>query len=254
VLSAALCAMGCRVTPSYEARASEAPTVPDNAQEAPYVQRTPARDPALDTPNDPVWRAHWATTDLVGRERAPWEGAIAEFLDVRPGLTIADLGAGGGYHAVRLARAVGPSGRVIATDIDPRMTRRIAWEAHRRGLSNLTVIRNGTHDLGISDLRLDRVLFSDTPVLADCTYHRQALIVRQLAAAVRPGGRVVYMSSTPESGQGPSECTVPSRANVIAALSAHFELLGERSFQDPTQRWGCFVLHFRRRASAPSGA
>src|SRR5688500_17935364 len=59
----------------------------------------------------------WATEEE--RDAAGESGQIVRLLGLTPGMSVADLGAGSGYHAVRLARALGPGGRVLAQDVTP---------------------------------------------------------------------------------------------------------------------------------------
>src|SRR4051794_4906338 len=63
--------------------------------------------------------AAWLDRPEREREEAPSRAIAA--LGLRAGETVADIGAGSGYYTVRLAEAVGPSGRVFATDIQPEM-------------------------------------------------------------------------------------------------------------------------------------
>ena len=56
-----------------------------------------------------------------GRDEWQKPEAVLAHLALKPGETVADIGAGSGYFTVRLARAVGPGGKVYAVDIDPQM-------------------------------------------------------------------------------------------------------------------------------------
>ena len=64
---------------------------------------------------------------------------------VRPGMWVADVGAGEGYYTVRLARVVGPKGRVLAEDIMPEVTDQLTDRVQRQRLDNVAV-RLGTPD------------------------------------------------------------------------------------------------------------
>ena len=65
----------------------------------------------------------WKRFAYEGFDRDSWQqpDAVIEALAIRPGSTVADIGAGGGYFSFRLADAVGPNGRVYAVDIDEDM-------------------------------------------------------------------------------------------------------------------------------------
>ena len=119
-------------------------------------------------------------------------------LGLRPGMAIADVGAGTGYFTVRLARAV-PDGQVIATDIEPDMVRYVVERAKREGLGNVTAVLAGAADPNLPAASVDRILIVDV-------WHHIADRVRYatgLAAALRPGGQVAIVDFTMTSAHGP---------------------------------------------------
>jgi predicted methyltransferase len=65
-------------------------------------------------------------------------GEIARLLELKPGMTIADIGAGAGYHTVRLSRLVGPTGSVIAQDVTRSYLTALARRTQRLRLTNVT--------------------------------------------------------------------------------------------------------------------
>src|SRR5262245_19977104 len=82
------------------------------------------------------------------RQREQWQRVndIFAAMGVRPGATVADVGAGGGFFTTRLATAVGPSGHVFAVDVEDsaldRLRRRLSEESHR----NVTVVKGTSTD------------------------------------------------------------------------------------------------------------
>ena len=66
-----------------------------------------------------VGGAEWLERPEREREEAPTRAIAA--LKLQPGQTVADIGTGSGYYALRMARVVGPAGKVYATDIQPGM-------------------------------------------------------------------------------------------------------------------------------------
>jgi predicted methyltransferase len=83
-----------------------------------------------------------------GFDRDEWqqpERVVAD-LALAPGAKVADLGAGGGYFTFRLARAVGPDGRVYAVDIDAGMNEHVARQAQKEGLANVRTVLAATDD------------------------------------------------------------------------------------------------------------
>jgi 16S rRNA (cytosine967-C5)-methyltransferase len=179
-----------------------------------------------------------ATGDLVpawvrsGRLTPQSRGsaAVVEVLDPRPGEHVLDLCAGPGTKTGQIAARMGGRGEVLALEVDEARAAEVAGQAERLGLRNVTVIEaDATVAPGPGAGGFDRVLVdapcSDLGALASrpdarwrkspATIERlaelQAGILRQAAAALRPGGVLVY-----------STCTVSRRENEdrVAALLA----------------------------------
>ena len=66
---------------------------------------------------------------------------------IAPGAKVADIGAGDGFLTVRLARDVGPNGRVYAVDIEPGALRDLRKRVREEGLSNVEVVEGAIDDL-----------------------------------------------------------------------------------------------------------
>ena len=67
-------------------------------------------------------------------------------MNLRPGETVADVGAGSGYYVTRLAPRVGPERHVLAEDVTPRYLAALEVNVQDAGLRNVTVIRGEPHD------------------------------------------------------------------------------------------------------------
>ena len=119
-------------------------------------------------------------------------------LALTPAMVVADIGAGTGYFAVRLARAV-PRGQVIATDAEPDMVRHMTERARREGLPNLRAVQTppGSPELGTASV--DRVL------VVDVWHHLgdRAAYAKLLAAALRPGELLAVVDFKLEATHGP---------------------------------------------------
>ena len=113
-------------------------------------------------------------------------GQIARFLDFRSGMTIGDLGAGSGYHTVRLSRLLGPSGQVIAQDVIKDYLVQLATRTKRLKLSNVKFALGEPHDPRLPRASLDAAILVHM-------YHEVAqpyAFLYNLASALRPGARV----------------------------------------------------------------
>lgn len=122
---------------------------------------------------------------------------VVRALALAPGASVADVGAGTGYFAVRLARAV-PQGRVYAVDVSPDMVKYLGERAKREGLANLAAVQGGVRSPNLPDP-------VDVVLLVDVYHHiedRDAYF-RALRASLKPGGRVAIVDFRPESRRGP---------------------------------------------------
>jgi 2-polyprenyl-3-methyl-5-hydroxy-6-metoxy-1,4-benzoquinol methylase len=89
--------------------------------------------------------------ELEGPDRERWQqpDAIMDALGIHEGSSVADLGAGGGWFTVRLARRVGPNGRVYAQDVQKPMIESMERRFRREGLSNVTMVLGTEEDPGL---------------------------------------------------------------------------------------------------------
>jgi len=119
-------------------------------------------------------------------------------LELEPAMIVADVGAGTGYFAVRLARAV-PRGEVIATDLEPDMVSFLNERARREQLPNLRAILATPTDPGLAVSGVDRIVVVHVwHHLANRREH-----ARELSTALRPGGRLFVVDFSPTAHQGP---------------------------------------------------
>lgn len=127
-------------------------------------------------------------------------------LGVRPGLRIADVGAGDGHWAETLAREVGDSGHVYATEVDPAEIEKIETRIKNGGLGNVTAIRGSQQDTGLPEACCDAILLR-------LVYHHfgdPARMRASLRKALRPEARLVIVDTEPRKDWRPLE-GVPER-------------------------------------------
>lgn len=123
------------------------------------------------------------------REAEEQPDRVVEALKLRPGDTVADLGAGTGYFTWRLARAVGPAGRVLAVDIQPEMLEDLRRSMRERAVTNVVAVLGTERDPRLPEAGVDLVLMVDV-------YHEFAYPREMLAAirrALKPAGRVAFV-------------------------------------------------------------
>ena len=153
-----------------------------------------------------------------GPARDAWQkpGDVVSLLQLWPGNVVADSGAGTGHFEPLLAMVVGPTGRVLALDVEPRMVTYLERRMKKQGLGNVTVQKVAANAPGLADGSVDRLLVVDT------WHHlpRRALYAVAMNRALRPGGFVVVVDFTAESPEGPPAHARLSPETVIAELEA----------------------------------
>jgi arsenite methyltransferase len=113
---------------------------------------------------------------------------VVAALGLKPGMRVADLGAGTGVFSIPLARAVGAGGRIYAIDIDEGLLKIVSEKSAAAGLKNIQLVTAGQ-----TDPRLPEPV--DLIFLCDTLHHLpgQADYVTQFSKLLRPGGRVAII-------------------------------------------------------------
>ena len=91
------------------------------------------------------------------RDRLGEAEQVMELAGVKPGIWVADVGAGEGYYTVRLAPAVGPRGRVLAEDIMEETHQRLVQRVQRDNLDNVAVRLGQPDDPMLPARSFDRI-------------------------------------------------------------------------------------------------
>ena len=112
--------------------------------------------PAADRPVARIVSARWSTEET--RDRKNEAGEVMDKAGIKPGMTVADIGAGEGYYTIRLAERVGADGRVLAEDIIPQVRDALAERVTRERLQSVSVRLGEPTDPKLPDNSFDRVL------------------------------------------------------------------------------------------------
>jgi len=170
---------------------------------------------------------------------------LLEALALQPGQRVADVGAGNGEWAERLARVVGASGHLWATEVEAGKVEKIAERLRRAGLENATTLLGDQDDTGLPEGCCDAILLR-------LVYHHftePAPMRASLRRALRPGGRLVIVDTAPRPGWRRIE-GVPDRGghgipvgDLIAEMSADgFELVARHDDWDDGEAQYCAVF------------
>ena len=150
------------------------------------------------------------TAAVMGHEGADWlerPERVAEerpdlllaALALKPGMQVADIGAGTGYYSWRIAERIGPTGRVLAVDVQPEMIALLGTEMKRRRVGNVVPVLGTTLDPRLPQDAVDVVLMVD--VYHEFDHPREMLDA--MVRALKPGGRMVFVEYRAEDASVP---------------------------------------------------
>jgi SAM-dependent methyltransferase len=166
------------------AAAEDTPVVPDTIAPLAPAGVPASAFPEPDRPVAEIVTDTWS--DENSRDNAGEARNVMRLLDVSEGMDVADIGAGSGYYTVRLSRAVGPEGRVIAEDIVPRYLEGLRDRVQREELSNVTLALGDAHDPRLPASSVDLALLVHMYHEVEQPYG----LLYNLYPALRPGARV----------------------------------------------------------------
>ena len=151
------------------------------------------------------------------REKEEEPAKLLAALDLKPGMAVADVGAGSGYHAFRMAPLVGLKGKVLAVDIQPQMLKLLADKAKQFGVTNVEPVKATETDPNLPANSVDLVLMVDV-------YHEFSHpyeVTEKLVAALKPGGRMVFVEFRLEDPMVPIKLVHKmSERQVLKEMSA----------------------------------
>jgi FkbM family methyltransferase len=167
---------------------------------------------------------------LESPSRDEWQkpDEVLHALAVPKGAVVADIGAGGGYFTEKLARDVGASGHVYATDVQKTMLRKLRKRVQKNGWTNVSVIEGAFDDPNLPADSCDLVFFSSVYKEID----DRILYMEKVRKAMKEAGRVAILEYRPDAeGPGPPRHHRLAASQVIEELdAAGFVLLQRFTF------------------------
>lgn len=148
------------------------------------------------------------------RETEERTDLVVQYLPLEPDSVVADIGAGSGFFARRIAQRL-PEGRVIAVDIQPEMLAILREIALAEGIANIETVLATEQSLNLAPASIDIALFVDV-------YHELAQpleVMRELRTALKPGGKVILIEYRAED---PTVPIIP--VHKMTAKQARLEL------------------------------
>lgn len=193
-----------------------------------------------------------AQINSPSRERSERVNEVLAALEATSGKVIADVGAGEGFYTIRLARAVGPTGRVSAVDIDEKSLDKLRLQLVADKIANVDIVLGAVDDPRLPAAAFDAVLVYNT--YHEMTEH--AAMRRAMFAALKPGGRLVVSEALHENIRAASrEAQVKEHEISLDYVTQEltetgFEVIGKRpdfvAFTDPKHQGGFWLLIARK--------
>ena len=181
-----------------------------------------------------VAHADWLTRPERDDEEQP--DRVVKALNIPKGGTVVDLGAGVGYFTWRLARQVGPQGRVLAVDIQQGMIDRLERNLAEKGIRNVQAILASEEDPRLPPGEVDLVLVVDV-------YHelqQPEKTIEHVRRSLKPGGRLVLIEYRKEDPTIPIH---PLHKMTVEEVRSELEPMGRR--REPKDRFLDLMLLFK---------
>jgi len=179
--------------------------------------KPPAQSPAPQAERAPAGvfgHEHWEWLERPGREEEEKPDVVIQAMNLKDGDVVAEIGSGSGFFARRLARAVGPSGKVYANDIQPEMLDKMKELAAAEKVTNIVPVLGTETDPNLPAGQMDWILLVDV-------YHefqKPEEMLAKLRQALKPNGRVALVEYRAE-GASASHISPPHRMSVEQVLA-----------------------------------
>ena len=181
-----------------------------------------------------------AWLERAEREREERTDLLLPMLEIKSGIAVADVGAGSGYFARRLAARVGPGGAVYAVDVQPEMVRMLEALARQPGLGQIKPVQGSATAVKLAAASIDLALMVDV-------YHELEFpheVLASIVQALKPGGRVVFVEYRAEDASVPIKPLHKMSEAQVKTEAARHPLTWERTLGGlPWQH----VVVFRKR-------
>jgi ubiquinone/menaquinone biosynthesis C-methylase UbiE len=183
----------------------------------------------------PVWLRWFVELDnpFTKTNRA---AVILQHANLQPGMTVLDIGCGPGRLTIPAAREVGPTGKVVALDLQPGMLRRAQEKAQAASLTNIQFLQGGAGEGKLREFQADRALL--VTVLGEIPDREAAL--KEVFEALKPGG-ILSVTETVFDPHYQRRSTVARLASAVGFREVQF-----------FGNWLAYTLHLEK--PAPSAA
>jgi len=161
--------------------------------------------------------ADWLVRPEREAEEQPEKALDA--LNLKPGMVVADIGAGVGYMSLRMAKRVGPTGKVYANDLQPEMLAKLNENAAKSKINNVVTVLGDVADPKLPANTMDLVLLVD--VYHEFSQPQQML--RKIRETLKPDGRLVLLEYRAED---PNVPIIAEHKMTVAQVKTELEAEG----------------------------
>lgn len=186
------------------------------------------------------------------RDKTEKVSEVLAALQAEPGKRIADVGAGEGFYSLRIARAVAPTGRVMAVDVSEKHLEKLRARIQQDSLTNIDVVVAAVDDPRLPQNAFDAVLIYNA-------YHEMTApepVLKAIFRSLRPGGRLVMseplhdnVSEAPRAKQV-NDHEIGLNFVQQEVQAAGFEVIEQRphflAFTDPGHKGGFWLMVARK--------
>jgi ubiquinone/menaquinone biosynthesis C-methylase UbiE len=194
----------------------------------------------------------WGQVAADSREKSEKVGEILAASRAEPGRRIADVGAGEGFYSLRIARAVGPTGRVTAVDVSEKHLEKLRARLQQDGVTNVDVVVGAVDDPRLPPDSFDAVLIYNA-------YHEMTTpepILKSILVALKSGGRLVMSEPLHDNVRNATRAEQVKDHEIgpnfvqQELLAAGFEIIEHASdflpFTSPGHKGGFWLLVARK--------
>ena len=164
---------------------------------------------------------HWQGAPWLMRKLREEEEKTSEMINelkLKPGISVADIGSGNGYHTLMMAKIIGEKGQAYAVDIQPEMLIMLEERAKKAGMENIKLIENRFWDADLPEKSVDFVLMAD--VYHEFSHPQQML--SSIKKSLKQDGVVCLLEFKSEDPKVPIKPEHKmSKAQVIKEMSSN---------------------------------
>ena len=171
------------------------------------------------------------------REIFRYRAAIVSLMQLKPGMAAGEVGAGSGFMARFMTTKVGPEGKVVANELEPKMIAHMKAQAAKENLTNFTVVQGTPVSTGFDAASLDAIAVVQTFSYFD----RPADMLKSLNESLKPNGLLLVVDF-PREGMPPAAPGIDAEEVIPMAEAAGFTRVGENGIVP-----GHFALIFRKK-------